>query len=153
MKIYSDRENGKGYRRNESASPQDSGPTCAYVSGNGIRCRHPGGIAMTVKERPTTWYCRWHWQERGTRFADDVAEDSYSAECLKTVRPWWDETRESRQAELGLPDRMTRDEAMRVIGQINPAFGKLLSKYIGRGELMPRIDPDDPSLYLSTDKR
>jgi hypothetical protein len=45
---------------------------CAYVSSDGTRCRYPGSMTISTTGSDI-WFCRSHFAEKGTRYADDVA--------------------------------------------------------------------------------
>jgi hypothetical protein len=141
MKFSSEDRNRKGrYQRDGSQDAKPKTYQCEYITGGGIRCLHAGGISTSITGGGP-WYCRTHFMERGTRFADDVAEYSYRTDprAAKAKQDWREELCEERMRNLKLPHSMTKDEAMAMLSKT--VLGRAILKNIGR-ELKPRVKVD-----------
>ena len=128
-----------GNRRDrlEELAEQKPDYQCAYTTAGGIRCLELGTLSdSTTGGGP--WYCIDHSRERGTAFADQVAELTYKYQP-KPKPSWRDELIEQRMKELNLPAKMTFEDFRRRIG--DTLLGKFIVEQI--------INPVDYFEYMA----
>jgi hypothetical protein len=127
------------YQRDDSHDAKPRTTQCEYVTGGGIRCRQVGGISSST-HGGGPWFCRDHFNEQGTRFADEIVDFSYQGDVFNRQADWHDKACEERMKQLGLPTKMDRDDAVAILAK--SILGRALLKNIGR-ELKPRVNLDD----------